>query len=405
MNVEYSRTVRWVAAVIINATLSLSGCSLDDDNEVASAWTWTELGGPDAEVSPLTANHEPLVVTGTHLLLGTADGVWRRALSGTDPWQRVGLDGLAVHAIAVTRDGSRVVAAGLDPNNDRAPTAWYSTDGGTSWTPASTWPQGPPGSPFEGVSFPFYALEPDAEDADVVYGGMSGDTVAVTVDGGATWVMSDGVSDPSFGDACVPHRPAEVLVLLQGCELPLDTAWVGARRVIEQDRFSLPDFRFLYGYPNLEELENRRINSIAGLRGRNDRVLVGVEGGLVELTTQSGQWSDREDIAARWIMRVEESSTLPYAYIRAIATLDAQGEHLLFGGTVNGENETLSLFETMDGGRNLSQLRAPMTLHDPRIEQAWRLNDRDILLVISEVDPADTRPDRPHRPKVHRLQR
>lgn len=238
MNSEYSVTVRWVAAVIINATLSLSGCGLDDDNDVPSAWTWTELGGPDAEVSPLAANHEPLVVTGTHLLLGTTDGVWRRALSGTDPWERVGRDGLVIHAIAVTGDGSRVVAAGLDPNDDQAPTAWYSTDGGTSWTPASTWPQGPPGSPFEGFSLPFYALEPDPENADVVYGGMSGDTVAVSVDGGATWVMSDGVSEPSFGDACVPHRPTEVLVLLQGCELPLDTAWVGARRVIEQDRFS-----------------------------------------------------------------------------------------------------------------------------------------------------------------------
>jgi hypothetical protein len=390
---------------MISAALFLGGCPLDDDDDGPSIWTWTELGGPDAEVSPYAANHEPLVLTDTHMLLGTADGVWRRARSGSDGWERAGLDGRAIHAIAVTQDGGRIVAAGFDPSDEQAPTAWYSTDGGSSWTPASTWPQGAAGSLFEGYSFPFYGLELDPVDADVIYGAMSADTVAVTVDGGATWVMSDGVSEPSFGDACVPHRPAEVLVLLQGCELPLDTAWVGARRVIEQDRFTLPDFRFLYGYPNLEELENRRINSIAGLRGRNDRVLVGVEGGLVELTTQSGQWSDREDIAARWIMRVEESSTLPYAYIRAIATLDAQGEHLLFGGTVNGENETLSLFETMDGGRNLSQLRAPMTLHDPRIEQAWRVDDRDILLVISEVDPEDTGPDAPHRPKVYRLQR
>jgi hypothetical protein len=96
---------------------------------------------------------------------------------------------------------------------------------------------------------------------------------------------------------------------------------VGARRVIEQDRFSLPDFRFLYGYPNIEELENRRLNSIAGLRARADRILVGVEGGFVELTTASGNWINREDITAHWIMHVEDS-TLPYAYIRAIATLD-----------------------------------------------------------------------------------
>jgi hypothetical protein len=75
----------------------------------------------------------------------------------------------------------------------------------------------------------------------------------------------------------------------------------------------------------------------------------------------------------------------------------------LFGGTVNGRNQTLSPFEAKNA--QLYQLRAPMKLHDPRIEQAWRLDDRDILLVISEVDPTDTRPDAPHRPKVFRLQR
>lgn len=393
--------------MIITATLALSGCWLDDDDDGddgggPSVWSWTELGGPDAEISPLTSNHEPLVVNGTQLLLGTGDGVWRRALSGSGAWERAGLNGFAIHAMTLTRDGERIVAAGLDPNDDRAPTVWYSTDDGVTWTAASAWPRGEAGGPFEGFSFPFYTLEADPADADVVYGGLSGDTVAVTVDGGATWVMTDGQIEPSFGDACVPYRSAAGPVLLQGCELPLDTAWVGARRIVEQDRFTLPDFRFLYGYPDTDELENRRINSIVGLEAHADRVLVGVEGGLVELTTASGNWTDDSDIAAHWIMRVEDS-TLPYAYIRGIAALDDDGRHLLFGGTVNGLNETLSLFEATDG--NLLQLSAPMTLHDPRVEQIWRLNDRDVLLVISEVDPADTSPDPPHRPKVYRLQR
>ena len=54
---------------------------------------------------------------------------------------------------------------------------------------------------------------------------------------------------------------------------------------------------------------------------------------------------------------------------------------------------------------NLVQLSPPLTLHDPRVEQIWRLEDRDVLLVISDTDPADMNPDRPHRPKVYRLQR
>ena len=392
---------------IIAAMLAVGACSLDDGDGGdggPSMWVWTELGGPGVELSPLAGNQEPLVVAGTQLLLGTGDGVWRRPLSDTGTWERAGLSGLAIHAMTLTRDGERIVAAGLDPNDDQAPTAWYSTDNGATWITASVWPRGEPGSLFEGESFPFYTLESDPTDNDVVYGGLSGDTVAVTVDGGATWIMSDGATEPAFGDACVPYRSAAVPVLLQGCELPLDTAWVGARRVVEQDRFSLPDFRFLYGFPNLEELENRRINSIAGVPARADRVLVGVEGGLLELTTESGNWTDRDDITPNWIMHAEQSdSTLPYAYIRGIATLDDNGEQLLFGGTVNGLNETLSLFEVNDG--NLSQLSAPITLHDPRVEQIWRLEDRDVLLVISDVDPADTSPEAPHRPKVYRLQR
>jgi hypothetical protein len=393
------------AAILIGILLGLSGCSLDDDDHRPTAWTWTELGGPDAEVSPFAGNHEPLVVTDTHILLGTVDGVWRRRLGGEDSWEQVGLAGLAIHALLRTQDAGRIVAAGFDPNDESAPTAWYSTDGGLGWTAAGTWPQGGPGSLVEGYSFPFYSLEPDPEVPDIIYGGLSGDTVAVTVDGGATWVMTDGAVEASFGDTCVPHRPAQVLVLLQGCELPLDTAWVGARSVSEDDRFSPPDFRFLYGYPDFEELENRRINAMAAVEGRSDRVLVGVEGGLLELTSLSGQWLDRADIEPRWILHVEQGSSLPYAYIRAIAPLDPQGEHILFGGTVNGENETLSLFETMDGGGTVSEVPSPVTFHDPRVEFAWRIDDREVLLVISDVESADSDPEAPHFPKVYRLQR
>ena len=128
--------------MMVSISLWLGGCSLDDSDDPPSEWTWTELGGPEAEVSPFAGNHEPLVVTDTHVLLGTADGVWRRHLGGEDTWQQVGLGGLAIHALVRTHDADRIVAAGFDPDDERAPTVWYSTDGGTSWTSAGTWPQG-----------------------------------------------------------------------------------------------------------------------------------------------------------------------------------------------------------------------------------------------------------------------
>ena len=363
-------------------------------------WSWTKLGGPNAPTPELVSNHETLVVADGQLLLGTADGVWRRPLSGTAGWERSGLDGRAIHALTATIDGNRLVAAGFDPDDAGAPTVWYSTTGGLDWVAATLWPQGAPGSVLEGESFPISSLEPDPHDADVVYAGLDADTVAVTVDGGATWILTDGAEEPNFGYPCVPHRPRGALVLLQGCELPLDTAWVGARDVIATDRFRLPNFRFLYGYPNEADLENRRINAIVAPSARDDRVLVGVEGGLVELTSEDGAWTDNADVAARWIFRSNgESSDVPYAYIRAIAPLSGDGRRVLFGGTVNGINEVLSLFES-NGGSVAWRIEAPFDFEDPRVEQAVRLPGGDVLLVISEVTDDDRRTS-----EVYRLRR
>jgi len=390
------------AAAALAAAVLVVGC--DGSGSIGPPpgqdWAWIELGGPDAPTPELVSNHETLVVADGVLLLGTADGVWRRPLSGTAEWTRSGLDGLVIHALAATADGERIVAAGYDPQDAAAPTAWYSTSGGLDWISASVWPRAAPGSAAAGESFRFASLEPDPHNANVVYGGLDADTVAVTVDGGATWIMTDGAEEPNFGYPCVPHRPRGAFVLIQGCELPLDFAWVGARDVLTADRFTLPNFRYLYGYPNDEELGNRRINSIVAPPDRDDRILVGVEGGLVELTSDDGAWSDREKVTARWIFRSEgESTAVPYAYIRAIAPLSGDGSRVLFGGTVNDVNEVLSLFES-NGTGIAWRIEAPFELDDPRVEQAVRLAQGDVLLVISEAAG-----DEPRRSKVYRLRR
>src|SRR5690554_6232886 len=252
-----------------------AGCDGDGTIRVGTprAWEWSDLGGPGAPTPTLVSNHETLVIVGDDLLLGTADGLWRRSLAGSAEWTRSGLAGFAVHALAVTAGGGRIVAAGVDPDDDTAPTVWYSTSGGADFTPAAVWPRGAPGSADAGRSFPFATLAPDPADGNVVYGGLDGDTVAVTVDGGATWILANGADTPSFGSPCVLHRPSRASVLLQGCELPLDVAWVGAYDVTDEDRFTLTSFRFLFGYPNLVELGNRRINSIVAAPARDDRIL------------------------------------------------------------------------------------------------------------------------------------
>lgn len=372
----------------------VAACDNDDSSDaLRREWEWTDLGGPDAATPELVANHKTLVVHGDALLLGTADGVWRRPLDGGGPdWERAGLAGRAIHALEVAADGVRLVAAGFDPADERAPTVWYSTTAGQDWTAAAEWPRRAPGGPDAGVSFRFASLEADPHDAAVLYGGLDADTVAVTIDGGATWVLANGATMPSFGYPCVSHRPRAASVLLLGCELPLDFAWVGARDVVAANRFTLPNFRYLFGYPNTDELGNRRINAIEPVPGRNDRVLVGVEGGLLELTSTDGQWSGRDAVKSRVIYRADVNDpTRPYTYMRAIAPLGSNGRHVIFGGTVNGLNEELSLFETMNGGFTVRLVPTPMEFIDPRVEQASALAANDVLVVISDVDAADRR--------------
>lgn len=382
-----SRLVAMLAMVAITA--AVASCNSEFDGDLVpppDAWTWTDLGGPVAQSSPYVSNHEPLVIAGGALFLGTADGVWKRPPTG-GPWQRAGLAGKMIHALVLTKDEDRILAAGFDPQDETAATAWYSTDDGASWTAATTWPRGEPGGPEAGISFPFYALEPDPVDNDVAYGNLDGDTLAVTVDGGATWLMANGATSPAFAYPCVPFRPAGPDVLIQGCEMPLDFAWVAARRVIDGSPWQLPDFRYLYAFPEDEELANRRINAIASPADRDDRIFVGVEGGLVQLTSASGDWTGRADVDAVWLFRAEDGEDdSPYAYIRALAVLDGDGRHLLFGGPLNGDNEEPLLFETTDGGASVWQHHPALELDDPRVEQAVVLSADEILLVISEAD-------------------
>jgi hypothetical protein len=379
--------------VALLAAATVAGCDSDGSLEWRhDEWEWTDLGGPDAVTPELVGNHETLVVVGDALLLGTADGIWRRPLDGIADWQRAGLEERYVQALTKTANGTRLVAAGYDTRDERGPTAWYSLTAGHDWIAAATWPRDAPGGPGAGLSFRFASLEPDPLDSAVVYGGLDADSVAVTVDGGATWVLANGAQTPNFGYPCVPHRPRAAMVLLQGCELPLDVAWIGARDIHLTDRYTLSGFRFVFGYPDLTEIGNRRINSIAAVGGRDDRVLVGVEGGLLELTSTDGRWSGRDEIDSRVIYRSDgDSASRPYAYIRAVAPLRSGGRHVLFGGTVNGVNEVLSLFETTNGGLTVRLVDSPMTFIDPRVEQAIALTPSDVLVVISDIDPAGHR--------------
>jgi hypothetical protein len=101
-------------------------------------------------------------------------------------------------------------------------------------------------------------------------------------------------------------------------------------------------------------------------------VLAGVEGGLLELTSTDGAWQTRDAIDARWLYLSDgDDSAEPYAYIRAIAPLSPDGRHVLFGGTLNGTNEELMLFETNADGTSASTSRRPWNSTTRASSRPW----------------------------------
>ena len=116
-----------VAALFALVLLAACGeLTFDGNTPPPETWKWTDLGGPAASTPRYVANPETRVILGTDLVLGTEDGIWQRPLSGEHAWQRAGLAGRAIHALTLTSDGQRLIAAGFDPRNQAASTAWYS---------------------------------------------------------------------------------------------------------------------------------------------------------------------------------------------------------------------------------------------------------------------------------------
>ena len=77
----------------------------------------------------------------------------------------------------------------------------------------------------------------------------------------------------------------------------------------------------------------------------------------------------------------------PYVYVGAIWLDPEEPDHLVFGGGINGENTTLSLFETRDHGATLRQVRPPAQLTDPSVEQVAPVGDGLAVLVSEAADP------------------
>ena len=363
---------RAVSCVTWALVLFLSACH-DDINED----TWRDLGIVPAPVST-ELNHTPLLVSGDRVLVGTSDGIWARPLDGPADWQQVGLAGVSVFATRRDPENENTLFAAGQPVTDPEASPFYrSDDGGNTWVASTVWPR----NVFDQSTEPFFDLAVAPDDSNRLYANLSGASVAISTDGGMTWALANGATEVFFGDPCVIHvLDSTPGTLFQGCEAPLDNAWVATQEIDPSDPFALSNFTFVAGGPDFA-LENRRPNSFASGLARPGTLYAGLEGAVIALDESGFDFV---------FLATDGSADPPYAYITAIWLDPDDPDHLVFGGGVNGENTELSLFESRDHGATIRSIRAPRDLEDPSVEQIVQLDDDSLAVLISETEnPGD----------------
>ncbi|HEU4642078.1 MAG TPA: hypothetical protein VFS44_06440 [Gemmatimonadaceae bacterium] len=313
---------------------------------------WRDLGA-----IPGVSSGEAVVVSGSDVLVGTTDGVWRHPLAGSGAWTRSGLNGVHVQVLRDMPGAQSTVLAGADPTGVAGAFPFYrSDDGGRNWTGSGEglfWDLGQQYAPMFDL-----AVQP-AESTGlqpVLYANMSGVSIARSLDGGFTWSFVVGTVD-AFGTPCHVHVPPwDRSSLYQGCEAPLDRAWVGRFDISTADSSILGSRTFLVGSDLDRGIGNRRPNGFASLASDSGTVYVGLEGGLIAVHGVND---------FDWIWKGNESDGRAgaYTYVRAIWIDPADTTHLIFGGGLSaGDSARSGLHETRDRGHTITTPTAPDSL-------------------------------------------
>ncbi len=332
---------------------------------------WRDLG-----TLPAVDRVSAVAVLGNTVYVGTSDGVVSRPLDGAGAWRRAGLAGLDVHVLRAWDAPAPTLYAAGYPSRDDVPPVHRTTDGGATWIAGGAGLRSRATGDWLGVADLAIQGGSAIVPTPVLYATASGTNIARSLDQGATWTFVHGPPEEMATYDCLLHVLGTSLY--QGCEAPLDIAWVRRYDIAERTRPSLGD-----GALVVDDIENRRINAFASrpdVPALARTLYVGVEGGLVSLE-ESGAW--------RWVYKVVDGVETPYTYVRAVWVDPADPRHIVFGG---GEPEYAfdrsGLRETFDGGRTATIVRGPEGIDFARAAVPAAVpvgpGGRDLLLVVDD---------------------
>ncbi len=309
---------------------------------------WRDLGEVRADATPTS-----VVVLHGEVLVGTTSGLYRRPVDGTGGWRRSGLDGLSVAALHLSHRNPGLVVAGIMRDLKGSPLTEppirVSRDAGWTWQVRGEGFRNELESTAEPRSYdPVHSLTSFVRPsgAEVYFANTDAASVARSTDL-ATWRYISG-GPGQFGYHCLIHAPPGDGHVYQGCELPLDSAWVKRFDVDKQPSDGTDDEEIV----GTDRLGNRRPNLVTSVPTVPTNLLVGVEGGLFRYGPQGMTWIYRSEGG-------DDPAERGYSYVRMAWSDPSDPRHLLFGGPLNGDNSRLQLYETFDGGGSVARIEAP----------------------------------------------
>lgn len=349
--------------------LILFGCSKDDESSKLEQKI-TDLGTVPVELAS-QPTYQLVEVHNSEVFVGTKSGVWKKHIFNKTPWISAGLENMQVYTLINDSDNSSRFFAGGDYGKENSVPFYYSSNGGKTWEQS----QSSPFNEWEEKYEPFYNLTIRPNSPDIIYANMSGTSISVSVDGGKSWRLANRATETNFGYPSLIHfMPNTPDALYQGSEAVLDQATVGRYTIDKNDPTMIGESDVFIG--ENYELENRRPNCMYSSVGNPDVMYLGLEGALIK--TDGKDWT--------YIFKSDEESKYPYAYIKGIWVNPMNTSHIIFGGGVNGINESLSLFETTDEGKTIKEIELGITFEDPDVLSIMPIDAESgaLAILISE---------------------
>lgn len=300
------------------------------------------------------------------IFIGTDDGIWMINLEEKQ-WKRAGLEGRKITCLYSHEAVNGKFFAGVVSTGPGEKSLYISSDAGTHWEEAVSPVFDSRSNKFE----PYYDIRTRPGFPEQVFANLDGTTLAISKDGGLTWNRQNYRNDSYFGIPCVINfwgtHPGEIM---QGAEAPLDHAWLGKYTIDNTDPVLTGMLDQFIG--RNYEWENRRPNCLETFASNPNALYVGMEGALSKVVGSSWKYLYKAGSSA---------SAFPYTYIRGIWLDPSDSRHLIFGGGVNGQNVTLSLYETYDEGNSIFQIKDRLGMTDPDIIDIVATNTYPAILV------------------------